>query len=190
MKQPSIAKTGRGFIYVVLWGLLKGKSSRIQQTGQKDINARKYSLAHFIDAIDEGEMDSANTLHCQSPVNSVTMYLVDVESLRLPTVGISDVRHAKNNSKVQQAASSLFLFRRNATWSQAWDSMINSFDDADSIACLGNRVQECRHHGLWYKILTFNNKTAKEVDTKAAAVLLATTETTCGAGTRSKKREK
>ncbi len=45
------------------------------------------------------------TLHRKSPLERPTLYLVDVESLRLPTVGIPDVGCAGKNTEAQAASS-------------------------------------------------------------------------------------
>ena len=56
-----------------------------------------YALVHSFDAVDEKEMDRENTLiwhytlHRKSPLERPTLYLVDFDSLRSPTVGIPDV---------------------------------------------------------------------------------------------------
>jgi hypothetical protein len=62
-----------------------------------NINAALYALVYFSDAVDKEEMDRENTmighytLRQKFPLERPTLYLVDVESLRSPTVGIPDV---------------------------------------------------------------------------------------------------
>ena len=97
--------------FVDLRGLQKGESICILSTGQKDIKAGLYALVHSFDAVDEEEMDKENTLigrytlHRKSPHERPTLYLVDVESLRSPTVGIPDVGCAEKNTEAQAASS-------------------------------------------------------------------------------------
>ncbi len=72
------------------------------------------------------------TLHRKSPLERPTHYLVDEESLRLPTVGIPDVECAEKIPKHKW--HHFFLIFCKAAWPQAWDSIIDSSDDADDMA--------------------------------------------------------
>ena len=179
--------------FVDLCGLPKGKSICIHSSRQKNIKAGLYALIHSFDPVDEDEMDSENTLighytlHRQSPFERPTLYLVDVESLRSPTVGIPDVGCAGEKIP-KHKRHHLFLIRRKAAWPQAWDSIISSSDDVDDIA----------FEKEYEKVVTMDDgtevitvKTAEDVAAEAAAVWLATAETTGETvRTGSKKRKK
>jgi hypothetical protein len=170
--------------FVDLRGLPKGKSIRILSTGQKDIKAGLYALVHSFDAIDDEETDRENTLighytlHRQSPLERPTLYLVDVESLRSPTVGIPDVGCA-GIKILKHKRHHLFLIRRKAAWPQAWDSIINSSDDVDDIA-VEKEYENVVTMANGTKVVTV--KTAEEVAADAA-------ETSVEIGTGSKKRK-
>jgi hypothetical protein len=177
--------------FVDLRGLPKGKSISIRSTGQKEIRAGLYALVHSFDAVDEKEIDSENTLigrytlHRQSPSEKPTLYLVDVESLRSPTVGIPDVGCALENIP-KHKRHHLFLIRRKVAWPQVWDSIINSSYDTDDIA-LEKEYENVATLANGTEVLTV--KTAEEVAADAAArdAALDTTGRTTGSKKKRKK---
>jgi hypothetical protein len=126
--------------FVDLRVLPKGRSIHIRSTGQTQIRAGLYALVHSFSPVDEEEMACENvmighyTVHRSSPGERPTLYLVDVESLRLPTVGIPDVgwTRQQDHSKKKTEQHHLFLIRRKADWPLGWDSIINDLaDDMD-----------------------------------------------------------
>ena len=178
--------------FVHLRGLPKGRSIRKRPTGQKDINTGLYTLVHSFDAIDEKEIKrentliGRNTLHRQNPVESPTLYLVDVESLRLPTVGIPDVGCALEKIP-KHKRHHLFLIRCKAAWPRAWDSIIESSGDADDDTALEREYENVVTMANGTKVATV--KTAEQVAADTAAQCSPLEETT-GEATGSKKRKK
>jgi hypothetical protein len=177
--------------FVDLRGLQKGESICILSTGQKDIKAGLYALVHSFDAVDEEEMDKENTLigrytlHRKSPHERPTLYLVDVESLRSPTVGIPDVGCAEKKIP-KHKRHHLFLIRRKAAWPRAWDSIIDSSDDADDMV-VEKEYENVVTMANGTKVVTV--KTAEEVAADAADIPLAATETSVASCTAGKKRK-
>ena len=78
----------------------------------------------------------------------------------------------------------LFLIRRKAAWPQAWDSIINSSDDADDIA-VEKEYENVVTMANGTKVVTV--KTADEVAADVAAFQLAPAETSDEIGTGSKE---
>jgi hypothetical protein len=95
--------------FVNLRGLPKGKSISIRSTGQTNIKAGLYALVHSLSPVDEENLSFSNTLigqytvHCASQVERPTLYLVDVEAIKSPTVGISDVGWTPNGHLKMQS---------------------------------------------------------------------------------------
>ncbi len=90
--------------------------------------------------VNEEDLSFSNTLighytvHCASQGERPILYLVDIEAIKSPTVGIPNVGWTRPNGhpKMQSEQHHLFLVRRKADWPLAWDSMIDDLaDDAD-----------------------------------------------------------
>ncbi len=96
-----------------------------------------YALVHSFAAVDEQEMDFSNsmigryTVHRHSPSsNAPSLYLVDVECIDSPTIGIPDLGCYGHH---QRDLHYLFLIRRKVDWPKAWDSIIQScFESRDN----------------------------------------------------------
>jgi hypothetical protein len=80
----------------------------------------------------------------------------------------------------------LFLVRRKAAWPQAWNSIINSSDDANDIAVEKDYENVVTLANVT-KVVTV--KTAEEIAADAAAIQLAVAETSVEIDTASKKRK-
>jgi hypothetical protein len=118
--------------FINLHGLPKEKSICIHSTGQTNIKAGLHALVHLFSPVDEEDLPLSNTLighytvHCDFQGERPTLYLVDVESIKSPTVGIQDVGWTPNDHpKEQSEQHNHFLVRRKADWSLVWDSIID-----------------------------------------------------------------
>jgi hypothetical protein len=80
----------------------------------------------------------------------------------------------------------LFLIRCKAAWPQAWDSIIDSSDDADDMV-VEKEYENVVTMANGTKVVTV--KTAKEVAADAADIPLAATETSVASCTAGKKRK-
>jgi hypothetical protein len=116
--------------FVDLRGLPEKESITIHSNGQKKLQAGLYAVAHTFDAVDEGDLDTPNTLvgHYTPHFHSInetrpTLFLANVESILSPILGIPDVYFAAKPPRRQR--HHLFLIRRKADWPRAWDSLIN-----------------------------------------------------------------
>lgn len=154
--------------FVDLRGLPKGKSICIRSTGQTNIKAGLYALVHSFSAVDEDDLDYCNaligryTVDHRSPGEMPTLYLVDVESIRSPTVGIPDVGWTPNdNPKEQSQQHHLFLIRRKADWPLAWDSIIDDLADDEDSQSIESEYEKIVTMANGAKIVTI--KTAEEM---------------------------
>ncbi|KAI2495724.1 hypothetical protein MHU86_18783 [Fragilaria crotonensis] len=117
--------------FVDLRELPKGKAIRIVANGQGRIEAGLYALIHSFDPVDEDDLKSPNTLvghftpHFHSDDVRPTLFLVDINAIQLPVVGIADVPFG-GVKLPRRERHHLFLIRRKQSWPQAWDSMIDS----------------------------------------------------------------
>ncbi|KAI2505029.1 hypothetical protein MHU86_9385 [Fragilaria crotonensis] len=116
--------------FVDLRGLPKGDSIDINSNGQTKLTAGLYAVAHSFNPVDEGDLNTPNTLigHYTPHFHSFndrhpTLFLVDVESIRSPVLGIPDVQFGVKPPMNERHY--LFLIRRKAEWPRAWDSLIN-----------------------------------------------------------------
>jgi hypothetical protein len=118
--------------FVDLRDLPVGTKISIADTDQIPIEeAGVYALVHSFAAVDKREMDFSNsmigqyTVYGHSPSSDApSLYLVDVECIDSPTIGIPDVGCS------QRDLNYLFLIRRKVDWPKAWDSMIQSCFEA------------------------------------------------------------
>ena len=182
--------------FLDLRGLPNGKPICIRSTGQDNIKAGLYAVVHSFDVVDEEAMTSENTLigrytvHRQSPVDRPTLYLVDVESLRSPTVGIQDVEWGGPKIPKHQRHH-LFLIRRRAAWPQAWDSIIvdtSSEDSEDDDTLFESEYKKVVTLAIGAKVVVV--KSAEEVAAEAAKKKAADVTTTAGSKPTRKKRRK
>ena len=60
------------------------------------------------------------TLHREKSSTHPKLYLIHVDAIKLPTLGIPDVGGSDGDDQHH-----LFLFRRQQDWSSSWDSMID-----------------------------------------------------------------
>jgi hypothetical protein len=89
-----------------------------------------YAVAHTFNAVDEGDLDTPNTLvghythhfHSSNKTRS-TLLLANVKSILSPILGFPDLYFAAKPPRRQR--HHLFLIRRKADWPRAWDSLIN-----------------------------------------------------------------
>jgi len=133
--------------FVDLTGLPTGTQIHIPSSGQPRIGAGTYALVHSFLAIDEDEIDHPNsmigryTLFQRVPGNGndPTLYLVDVESIDSPTIGIQDVGDFKSRPLDEHY---LFLIRRKEEWARAWDSMIQSEYESRDDASIEDQYEE------------------------------------------------
>ena len=113
--------------FVDLRGLPEGTSINIRSTGQMNIKAGLYAVIHSFSPVDEEELLYANvmigryTVYRHSPGGRPTLYLVDVESITSPTVGVRDIGWSREDGPQRHH---LFLIRRREDWALAWDAMI------------------------------------------------------------------
>ena len=118
--------------FVDLRDLPVGTKISIPDTDQIPIEeAGVYALVHSFAAVDKRETDFSNsmigryTVYQHSPSSDApSLYLVDVECIDSPTIGIPDVGCS------QRDLNYLFLIRRKVDWPKAWDSMIQSCFEA------------------------------------------------------------
>jgi len=119
--------------FINLHGLPKGKSICVHSTGQTNIKAGLCELfVHSFSPVDEEDLSLSNTLnghytvHCDFQGERPTLYLVNIESIKSPTVGIPDVGWTPNDHpKEQSEQHNHFLVCRKADWSLVWDSIID-----------------------------------------------------------------
>ena len=118
--------------FVNLHGLPEGELIDIESAGQRNIKAGLYAVSHsFSPAFDEDDITDPRTLIAQyTPYfhrpdhTRPTLYLVDVESILLPIVGIADV--IPFGAKIpRRERHHLFLNQHKAAWPQAWDAIID-----------------------------------------------------------------
>ena len=116
--------------FVDLSGLPERDTIDIISNGQMELEPGLYAVAHSFDVVDESDHDTPNTLighytpHFHSPNDRrPTLFLVDVESIRSPILGIPDIPFGTKPPRHKQHY--LFLIRRKAEWPRAWDSLIN-----------------------------------------------------------------
>jgi hypothetical protein len=128
--------------FVDLRWLPAGMRIRIPSSDQPPIEAGVYALVHSFAAVDDDEMDIPNsmigryTIYRHSPNSSApTLYLVDVESINSPTIGIPDIGCSNSDQHY------LFLIRRKVDWPKAWDSMIQSCYDSRDEASVEHRYE-------------------------------------------------
>jgi hypothetical protein len=116
--------------FLDLRGLPPGVSINMRESRQPSIMAGVYALLHSFSAIDD-EREYPNSMIGEysvdrlQPILPPTLYLVDVDCIVAPTVGIPDVLGNKKGSS-REDRNHLFLFRRRKEWSVAWDSVIDS----------------------------------------------------------------
>jgi hypothetical protein len=173
--------------FVDLRGLPKGKSISVRSTGQTNIKAGLYALVHSFSPVNEEDLSFSNTLighytvHRASQGERPILYLVDVEAIKSPTVGIPDVGWTPNgHPKMQSEQHHLFLVRRKADWPLAWDSMIDDLaDDADdqSVENEYEKVVTLAHGAKIVSVKTDEEMAADAAKRKAAADETATNET-------------
>jgi hypothetical protein len=118
------------YAFLDLRGLPPGKSIDMQETRQPFIKAGVYALLHSCSAIDDKREYPSSIIGEYSvdwlqPTYPPTLYLVDVDCIDAPTVGMPDVLGNKKGSS-KEDRNRFFLFRRKKDWSVAWDSIINS----------------------------------------------------------------
>lgn len=126
--------------FVDLRCLAEGKTIDITSNGQVGMPGGLYAVAHCFDAVDPAKLEEANTLvghfteHFQRLEETrATLYLVDVESIRSPVLGIPDVPFGVKVPRRQR--HHLFLIRGKSAWPQAWDAIIdleNACDKPDN----------------------------------------------------------
>jgi hypothetical protein len=120
----------RLYAFLDLRGLPPGKSIDMRESKQPFIKAGVYALLHSFSAIND-EREYPNSMIGEYSVDRLqptyppTLYLVDVDCIDAPTVGIPDVLGNKKGSS-KEDRNHFFLFRRKKDWSVAWDSVINS----------------------------------------------------------------
>jgi len=115
--------------FVDLCHLSLGEKITLRESGQPAIKAGVYALVHSFDAIDEkkrtideSSMIGRYKLHCKNDADSMPMlYMVDVNNLVAPTIGIPDLGRTDVES-----THYLFLFRRKDEWASSWDSNIET----------------------------------------------------------------
>jgi Plavaka transposase len=102
----------------------------IPEVGQDPIKAGVYALVHSFVAIDEEETRKPSNAmigryklyHSDHGNRSPTLYLIKVDNIAGPTIGIRDI-----DPRIQvQEEYYLFLFLRKEEWASSWDSMITS----------------------------------------------------------------
>ena len=179
--------------FVDLRGLPKGNSICIRSTGQTNIKAGLYALVHSFSAVDEDDLDYCNaligryTVDHRSPGEMPTLYLVDVESIRSPTVGIPDVGWTPNdNPKEQSQQHHLFLIRRKADWPLAWDSIIDDLADDEDSQSVESEYEKIVTMANGAKIVTI--KTAEEM--AADALERKTANETAADGTTGQTKDR
>jgi hypothetical protein len=86
--------------FVDLRGIPEGDTIDINSNGKMKLEAGLYAVAYSFDPIDKGD----HTPHFHSPNDRrPTLYLVDVESIRLPILGIPDVPFGAKPPKARAA---------------------------------------------------------------------------------------
>lgn len=95
-----------------------------------------YAVAHSFNAVDKDDFETPNTLvaHYTAHFHShndtrPTLFLVDVESIRSPILGIPDVYFGEKPPRHKR--HHLFLIRRKEEWPRAWDSLCHHNQDVD-----------------------------------------------------------
>jgi hypothetical protein len=117
--------------FVDLHGLPEGESIYIKLAGKRNIKAGLYAVAHSFSPVGEDDITDPLTLIAQyTPYfhrpdhTRPTLYLVDVELILSPIVGIADV--IPFGAKIpRRERHHLFLNQRKAAWPQAWDAIID-----------------------------------------------------------------
>ena len=113
--------------FVDLRGLPEGASLHVRSTGQTNIKAGSYAVIHSFSPVDEAELSYANVMigrynvYRHTPGGRPPLYLVDIESIRSPTVGIRDIGWSREDGPHRHH---LFLIRRKEDWALSWDAMI------------------------------------------------------------------
>ena len=130
--------------FVDICHLSPGARISLRESGQPPINAGVYALVHSFDAIDEDEREYTNSmigqykLHCNNDASSKpTLYMVDVDNLVAPTIGIPDL----GRSDVESIGNYLFLFRRKEDWASSWDSMIDMCHESKESASIESQYE-------------------------------------------------
>ena len=105
-------------------------------TGSEDADAD--------DAIDEDEREYTNSmigqykLHCNNDASSKpTLYMVDVDNLVAPTIGIPDL----GRTDAESIGNYLFFFRRKEDWASSWDSMIDMCHESIESASIESQYE-------------------------------------------------
>jgi hypothetical protein len=120
----------RLYAFLDLRGLPPGKSINMQESRQPFIKAGVYALLHSFSAIDN-EREYPNSMIGEysadrlQPTEPPTLYIIDIDCIDAPTVGMPDVLGNKKGSS-REDRNHLFLFRRRKDWPVAWDSVIDS----------------------------------------------------------------
>ena len=115
--------------FVDLRSLQPHETITIPEVGQEIIKAGVYALVHSFVAIDEEKtrkpsnaMIGRYKLYRSSGHRTPTLYLVNLDNITGPTIGICDI----NPQTPELDENYLFLFLRKEEWSSSWDSMITS----------------------------------------------------------------
>jgi hypothetical protein len=119
------------YAFLDLRGLPLGKSINMQESRLPFIKASVFALLHSFSAIEDKQGEYPNSMIGEYSVDRLqrtqppTLYLVDVDCIDAPTIGMSDVLgNKKGNNKEDR--NHLFLFRRRKDWPVAWVSVIDS----------------------------------------------------------------
>ena len=119
--------------FVDLRGLKRGGSIDIPCSGQTRLGPGLYALIYSYDYVEKTEYEVADILVGRYVLNfqsdrqtHPTMYLVDIDTIESPTVGIQDVQVDDGLKVSLREQHHIFLLLRKAMWSKEWDSVINS----------------------------------------------------------------
>lgn len=174
--------------FIDLRGLPEGKSIDIVSNGQENLEGGLYAVAHSFDAVDREHLDLANTLvghytsHFRTPEDtSPTLYLVNVESIRSPLLGVPDVPFGVRLP--QRERHYLFLVRRRSAWPQAWDAIINLQNSSDYI---DDTLFEAEYETLLTMADGEEEITVKTVDDFVVAAAAAAAEKKLSVATKNK----
>jgi hypothetical protein len=153
--------------FVDLRQLPPGARIILRESGQPLISAAGvYAVIHSFSPLDE-ERDFSNTLighyklDCNGHQGSVpTIYMVDVNNLVVPTVGICDV--GRSEGLRVEDEHFLFLFHRKDVWVSSWDSFINTCHHSRDSLTVKSEYEEDANDDLNNEEDSNNNEVDKD----------------------------
>ena len=104
---------------------------KIEANGQSRVQPGLYAVAHTFDPVNPTDFDTPNVLigrykphFYSSNHRRPTLFLVDVKAISSPLLGTVDIPPFGEKKATRWDQHYLFLIRRKAEWSLAWDAII------------------------------------------------------------------